>query len=149
MGLGIDHCLHDNADTALIARQLDTDWLVPSLTICCRKGFQHVLHTSNQLIHLIQQAGPDATLDMDNVLLRQSLDVIGRVGFQQDMGGTTSLDSTSSAGHCLAVTTAAMAEVEKRFREPFRKRKFWRKVRALLTCLHLACHPGVAITVSV
>ena len=68
---------------------------------------------------------------MDNVLLRQSLDVIGWVGFQQDMGGTASLDSSSSAGHCLAITTAAMNEVEQRFREPLRERKFWRKVGIL------------------
>lgn len=104
----------------------------------CRKGFQHVFQTSDQLIHLIQQAGPDNILDMDNVLLRQSLDVIGWVGFQQDMEGTASLDSSSSAGHCLAVTTAAMDEIEKRFREPFRGRKFWRKVGlARFSCLCL------------
>lgn len=65
---------------------------------------------------------------MDNLLLRQSLDVIGLVGFEEDMGATSSLDSNSQASNCLAVTVPAMLEVERRFGDPFRARKFWRKV---------------------
>ena len=97
----------------------------------CRKGFQHVLASSNQVLARIQEAGPDATLDMDNLLLRQSLDVIGLVGFEQDMGGTSSLDSGSEASNCLVTSVTAMQEIERRFRDPFRGRKFWRKVSHL------------------
>ena len=94
----------------------------------CRKGFQHVLASSNQVLARIQEAGPGATLDMDNLLLRQSLDVIGLVGFEQDMGGTRSLDNSSEASNCLVISVTAMQEIERRFRDPFRGRKFWRKV---------------------
>lgn len=98
-------------------------------TVCpCRKGFQHVLSSSSKVLALIQQAGAETSLDMDNVLLRQSLDVIGLVGFEQDMGGTSSLDSASQASNCLVISVAAMQEIEQRFRDPFRGRKFWRKV---------------------
>lgn len=96
--------------------------------LACRKGFLHVLATSNQALARIQEAGPDATLDMDNLLLRQSLDVIGLVGFEQDMGGTRSLDDSSEASNCLVISVTAMQEIERRFRDPFRGRKFWRKV---------------------
>lgn len=91
-----------------------------------------MLSTTDRLLSLIQQGeGAAATsppLDMDNLLLRQSLDVIGLVGFEQDMAATSSLDSSSQASNCLAVTIPAMEEVETRFREPFRARMFWRKV---------------------
>ncbi|DBA86903.1 hypothetical protein WJX79_003539 [Trebouxia sp. C0005] len=92
-----------------------------------RKGFLHVLASSNQVLARIHEAGPDATLDMDNLLLRQSLDVIGLVGFEQDMGGTRSLDDSSEASNCLVISVTAMQEIERRFRDPFRGRKFWRK----------------------
>lgn len=107
--------------------------LLPHFHVC-RKGFAHVLSTTDRLLSLIQQGegeGEAATsppLDMDNLLLRQSLDVIGLVGFEQDMGATSSLDSSSQASNCLATTIPAMAEVECRFREPFRAFKFWSKV---------------------
>ena len=91
-----------------------------------------MLSTTDRLLSLIEQGEGQATtsppLDMDNLLLRQSLDVIGLVGFEQDMGATSSLDSSSQASTCLAVTLPAMVEVECRFREPFRTRKFWSMV---------------------
>ena len=74
---------------------------------------------------------------MDNLLLRQSLDVIGLVGFEQEMGATSSLDSSSQASNCLAISVAAMHEIERRFRDPFRGRKFWRKVRGLQACVSI------------
>ena len=114
---------------------------MPQLRHCtCRKGFQHVLSTTNQLLSLIDQAGSSATLDMDNLLLRQSLDVIGLVGFEQDMGATSSLDSSSQASNCLATTIPAMAEIECRFRDPFRGRKFWKKVPAVLILISSSQH---------
>lgn len=88
------------------------------------------MSTTDQLLSLIEQGASTALLDMDNLLLRQSLDVIGLVGFEQDMGATRSLDSSSQASNCLAVTIPAMEEIERRFREPFRARKFWSKVHA-------------------
>ena len=103
-----------------------------------------MLSTTDRLLSLIERgkrgAATSPPLDMDNLLLRQSLDVIGLVGFEQDMGATSSLDSSSQASNCLAVTIPAMEEVESRFREPFRARKFWRKVpviqQPLKACQH-------------
>ena len=90
-----------------------------------------MLSTSDRLLALMEGHGrSDAPLDMDNLLLRQSLDVIGLVGFEEDMGATSSLDSNSQASNCLAITVPAMLEVERRFGHPFRARKFWRKVSA-------------------
>ena len=95
-----------------------------------------MLSTTDRLLSLIEHGKGDMAsgppLDMDNLLLRQSLDVIGLVGFEQDMGATSSLDSSSQASNCLAVTIPAMVEVESRFREPFRARKFWRKVSVVM-----------------
>lgn len=96
-----------------------------------------MLSTTDRLLALLGQGGSGTALDMDNLLLRQSLDVIGLVGFEQDMGATSSLDSSSQASNCLAVTVPAMLEVERRFGEPFRARKFWRKVPVSALCLSL------------
>lgn len=121
----------------------------PSVCHCiCRKGFQHILSTTNQLLSLMDEAGPSATLDMDNLLLRQSLDVIGLVGFEQDMGATSSLDISSQASNCLAITIPAMAEIECRFRDPFRGRKFWSKVFFVRFVLMLPCIPTTCTKVN-
>lgn len=104
-----------------------------------------MVSTTDRLLSLIEHKEGDAAtsppLDMDNLLLRQSLDVIGLVGFEQDMGATSSLDSSSQASNCLAVTIPAMEEVESRFREPFRARKFWRKVPVIRQSLNACQHP--------
>lgn len=43
----------------------------------CRHGFQHVLDVVSQLLRILEAAGEGAVVDMDNLLKRESLDVIG------------------------------------------------------------------------
>lgn len=42
-----------------------------------RHGFQHVLDIVGQLLRILKAGGEDAVVDMDNLLKREALDVIG------------------------------------------------------------------------
>lgn len=42
-----------------------------------RHGFQHVLDVVGQLLRILKAGGEDAVVDMDNLLKREALDVIG------------------------------------------------------------------------
>jgi hypothetical protein len=43
----------------------------------CRHGFQHVLDVVAQMVRILKAGGKDAVVDMDNLLKREALDVIG------------------------------------------------------------------------
>jgi hypothetical protein len=49
-----------------------------------RGMFSHVLSLADQLTCILRSAGPGCALDLDNLLQRESLDVIGRIGFNTD-----------------------------------------------------------------
>ncbi|KAI3424890.1 hypothetical protein D9Q98_008274 [Chlorella vulgaris] len=51
-----------------------------------RAEFPHVLELTEQLSEVLYRAGPQLYLDLDNLLQRESLDVIARIGFAQDFG---------------------------------------------------------------
>ncbi|KAK9819693.1 hypothetical protein WJX72_001295 [[Myrmecia] bisecta] len=91
-----------------------------------RQCFRHVVEAGQQVRSVLLEWGPDRVVDIDNVLLREALDVIGRVGFDRDMGATKSLGGGPASSNVIA-TAEAMHEVEMRFREPYRRYKIWRK----------------------
>jgi hypothetical protein len=44
----------------------------------CRHGFQHVLDVVAQLLRILKAGGEEKVVDMDNLLKREALDVIGK-----------------------------------------------------------------------
>lgn len=52
----------------------------------CRAAFPHVVELSRQVCSVMVSAGPGTLLDVDSLLQRESMDVIGRVGFGVEMG---------------------------------------------------------------
>ena len=44
----------------------------------CRLAFGHVLGRCKELIEYIAEQGPSAVLDVDDLLLREAMDVIGK-----------------------------------------------------------------------
>ncbi|EIE19314.1 cytochrome P450 [Coccomyxa subellipsoidea C-169] len=93
----------------------------------CRHGFQHVLDVVAQLLRILKAGGEEKVVDMDNLLKREALDVIGRVGFGYDMGATKALEGGDNAQHALEIADAAALEVEMRWAEPYRQYKWWSK----------------------
>ncbi len=51
-----------------------------------RHAFKHIVERSSVLTTILGRAGPAAVMNMDNLLLRESMDVISRVGFEKEMG---------------------------------------------------------------
>eukprot|EP00884_Botryococcus_braunii_P016359 jgi/Botrbrau1/3406/Bobra.0337s0042.1 len=93
-----------------------------------KKGFHHIQKICMQLVERLQEVDPEAVLDMENVLARQTMDVIGKVGFGRDMGATQTLRSQGEpAGKALEVSLACTHEVEELFKNHFRHFKIWRK----------------------
>ncbi|CAL8468296.1 g7836 [Coccomyxa elongata] len=92
-----------------------------------RHGFQHVLDIVGQLLRILKAGGEHAVVDMDNLLKREALDVIGRVGFGYDMGATAALEGRGDAQHALETADAAAYEVEMCWAQPYRQYKWWSK----------------------
>lgn len=54
----------------------------------CRHGFGSVVKFTEQITQLLRDKGPQAVVDVDNVAQRESLDVIGVVGFGKNFETT-------------------------------------------------------------
>lgn len=70
------------------------------------------MEAAHELLTVLAAKGPEAVFDMSEAAQRQSLDVIGRVGFAKNFGATAALgqpdsshrmmDSlTGGGGHCI------------------------------------------------
>jgi hypothetical protein len=60
----------------------------------CRDAFHHIVGTSSEVCDVIRRLGAQAAVDVDNLLQRESLDVIGRVGFGKEFGAVQVPTST-------------------------------------------------------
>ncbi|CAL5219591.1 g1454 [Coccomyxa viridis] len=89
--------------------------------------FPNIRAACSQLIEVLKTVGPQEVVDMDNALCRESLDVIGRVGFGKDMGATRSLRDSDTSGQAMEATAGALLEADRRLTSPVRKYQFWRK----------------------
>ena len=79
-----------------------------------------------------QKAGPNAApepVNVDNLLLRESMDIIGRVGFEKDMGALAAFESPSdgvdSPGKNVQVMLDATEEIVNRLEAPHKQARFW------------------------
>ncbi|CAL8468141.1 g7680 [Coccomyxa elongata] len=89
--------------------------------------FPNIRTSCAQLVTVLKTLPRGEVVDMDSALCRESLDVIGMVGFGQDLGATRSLASSDESGQAMEATAAAMLEADRRITDPFRPYKFWRK----------------------
>ncbi|CAL5223871.1 g6460 [Coccomyxa viridis] len=93
--------------------------------------FPNIRLACGQLIDILKSLDGKTAVDMDSALCRESLDVIGRVGFGRDLGATRNLSEGDGPGQAMAVTNAALFEAEHTLLDPLRGYKIWRKdVRA-------------------
>lgn len=44
----------------------------------CRHGFRHVVDINQRLVEMLTRSGADKAVDMDELLKREALDVIGQ-----------------------------------------------------------------------
>lgn len=70
---GIARAKHAIASGVLVARTLLED----ACDGMCRHGFQHVLDVVAQMLRILKAGGKETVVDMDNLLKREALDVIG------------------------------------------------------------------------
>jgi hypothetical protein len=69
----------------------------------------------------------------DALKLDTGMTFAGRVGFGYDMGATKELEDATGAQHALEIADDAAKEVERRWAEPYRKYRWWSRVRATLS----------------
>ena len=49
-----------------------------------RNGFKHVVASALEVCDAIESAGAGRAVDIDNLMVREAMDVIGKVGFNHD-----------------------------------------------------------------
>ncbi|BDA43874.1 Cytochrome P450 3A11 [Coccomyxa sp. Obi] len=92
-----------------------------------RANFPGIRTACSQLIEVLTEMGPNKPVDMDNATCRESLDVIGMVGFGRDLGATRSLMDHDEPGQAITATQAAQHEAELGLNDPLRRYKIWRR----------------------
>ncbi|CAL8465573.1 g5109 [Coccomyxa elongata] len=83
-----------------------------------RDAFGHVLDCTMALVEFLKEGGPERVHNIDNLLLRESMDVIGRFGLGKDMNALASL-KTGNAEETRAVDAllGSTKEVSKRVQQ--------------------------------
>ncbi|KAK9819257.1 hypothetical protein WJX81_005098 [Elliptochloris bilobata] len=84
-----------------------------------KNGLPHVVSVAGQLVSALKALGPEAVVDMDRAAQRESLDVIGRVGFGKDYGATRCLGG-DEAESALSTLQKGMVEAQKYLSSPLR-----------------------------
>jgi hypothetical protein len=60
----------------------------------CRHGFGYVVEVAERLVRTLKQCGPEDAINIDEAVKRQTMDVIGLVGFGKDFGSAERLRQT-------------------------------------------------------
>ncbi|EIE20244.1 cytochrome P450 [Coccomyxa subellipsoidea C-169] len=130
---GIDELTGPNAHKTILTMSTDELWRAVRKAVATafsnrnlRANFPGIRTAGAQLIQVLAEAGPSVAVDMDNATCRESLDVIGHVGFGRDMGATRSLMDGDESGQAITTTQAGLAEAESRIIDPLRRYKLWR-----------------------
>ncbi|KAK9904844.1 hypothetical protein WJX75_003698 [Coccomyxa subellipsoidea] len=92
-----------------------------------RGAFEHVVEHTMALVDYPKEGGPKKVHNIDNLLLRESMDVIGQFGFQKEMNALRSL-RTGNAAETEAVTSllGSTHEIESRIQEVYRWYRLWK-----------------------
>ncbi|CAL5224619.1 g7335 [Coccomyxa viridis] len=121
--------------TSLLTGPTDEHWKLVRKAVApafsqgnMREAFDHVVDRSLALVAFLKAQGPAAVHNMDNLLLMESMDVIGRFGFQKEMNA---LQSLTTGNEEEAYNTTALLksthEVEERIQEVYRWWKLWKR----------------------
>ncbi|EIE19060.1 cytochrome P450 [Coccomyxa subellipsoidea C-169] len=93
-----------------------------------RFALAHVIEASMSLVKYLKESGYQKVHNVDNLLLRESMDVIGRFGFQREMNALSSLHSgRSEDSDNVNALLGSTHEIEKRLPEVNRWLKLWKK----------------------
>jgi len=75
--------------------------VAPAFSAGCMKGaFANVRERCASMAGILNALGPANPLNVDDLLLRESMDVIGRVGFQKEMGALAALEAAVLGTGC-------------------------------------------------
>ncbi|CAL8464666.1 g4201 [Coccomyxa elongata] len=93
-----------------------------------RFALAQVLEASRILVEYLREAAPKKVHNVDNLLLRESMDVIGRFGFQREMNALSSLHTgrEEDSGNVNALLLSTQ-EIERRIPEVNRWLRLWKK----------------------
>ncbi|KAK9819280.1 hypothetical protein WJX81_006108 [Elliptochloris bilobata] len=91
-----------------------------------KKEFPRVVEIGQQLVRQLHACGPEAVVDMDLAAQRESLDVLGLVGFGVQFGATRSLLGGDKPGSALRALQNGMAEVQRHMGAQWRR---WQVMR--------------------
>ncbi|GAB4815786.1 hypothetical protein N2152v2_002832 [Parachlorella kessleri] len=85
-----------------------------------RQGFKHVVSTALEVCDVIKSVGDSRSVDIDNLLIREALDVIGKVGFNHDFE-TVKGYLSQTQGDAFYRVNKGLEEVTYRITNPLRK----------------------------
>ena len=103
---------------------------------CMKSAFAHVVERCQFLASILDDMGEATPVNVDDLLLRESMDVIGRVGFQKEMGALQGLKDRAAGGaddvgSYVRTMLECTHEIENRLKEPHRAKFLWKpSVRA-------------------
>ncbi|EIE21561.1 cytochrome P450 [Coccomyxa subellipsoidea C-169] len=113
--------------TNLLTGHTDEHWravrkgIAPAFsTANVRDASGHIIERSLKLVDILNQTQSDAAVNVDDLLLRLSMDVIGRTGFQIEMGALEGwlAGSGEDSGSYIAVMLRCTEEVVRRIETP-------------------------------
>ncbi|CAK0787662.1 hypothetical protein CVIRNUC_010884 [Coccomyxa viridis] len=125
--------------TNLLTGHTDEHWkavrkaVAPSFSAGNMKlALAHIVERTLALADYLEEGGSVKSFNVDNLLLRESMDVIGRFGFQKDMNALKSLRTPHAEENMDAVSLLnATQEIVDRFKIVWRWWRVWREdVRA-------------------
>ena len=83
------------------------------------------------LTNILGKSGPGRVMNMDNLLLRESMDVIGRVGFEKEMGALEDfMEGDVGSGASVDVMLRCTHEARPAALLPFEAARTWSVGRA-------------------
>eukprot|EP00884_Botryococcus_braunii_P023274 jgi/Botrbrau1/9630/Bobra.0131s0010.1 len=91
-----------------------------------RHGFDYVVEVAERLVRTLKACGPEGAVNIDEAMERESMDVIGLVGFGKDFDATSHLLQPGEHDVFHNLSTGAL-EITFRMMDPLRKFRFWQK----------------------
>ena len=98
---------------------------------CMKNAFAQITERCAFMTTILDRLGPCTPVNVDDLLLRESMDVIGRVGFQKEMGALAGLaarldGSPDDVGSYVRTMLECTHEIENRLKEPHRAKFLWK-----------------------
>eukprot|EP00884_Botryococcus_braunii_P006038 jgi/Botrbrau1/15435/Bobra.43_2s0060.1 len=91
-----------------------------------RTAFAAIVERCETLAGILTKLGPEQTVNVDDMLLREAMDVIGRVGFDKEMNSLEAMVDEREDTSCVQLMLRCTHEMIKRFKEVHRDKTIWR-----------------------